>query len=618
MLNLGILAHVDAGKTTLTERLLFAAGVIREPGRVDDGTTQTDTLELERRRGITIKAAVVSFTIGDVTVNLIDTPGHPDFIAEVERALRVLDGAVMVVSAVEGVQPQTRVLMRALARLRVPTLLFVNKIDRRGADPARVLRAIESTVAPAAIAMGTVSDEGTRGAAFVPDPDTATDSFRRDLAAQTEQTAAYPVYFGSAATGAGVDALMTGIVDLLPAYAADGEAPVSGTVFKIERGPAGEKVAYVRMWSGTLHTRDRVAGARGDEKVVAIEVIHARPAGSHDAVTAGEIAKVWGLAGARIGDALGETPPRAAPPQFAPPTLETVVVPATARDRRALRGALAELAEQDPLIRVHQDDDLDEITVSLYGEVQQEVLQATLAEEYGVEVTFRSTTTIYVERPSGTGEALELLQDDANPYSATVGLRIEPSALDTGVEFRLDVDPRTIPTHIYKTADRFTELMRAHVERALGRGLFGWEVTDCVVTMTQCGYYASDGPRKPTMPTARTTAADFRRLTPRVLRTALVRAGTVVCEPMVRAGIETPTPTVGAVLAAAARVGRHVEPATTGDELSTVLATVPATRVAELRRHVADLTGGEGVVETEFAGYEVVAGAPPRRTRPGS
>src|ERR687892_2232711 len=132
-LNLGILAHVDAGKTTLTERLLYAAGVIDAIGRVDDGTTQTDTLELERQRGITIKAAVVSFVVGDVTVNLIDTPGHPDFIAEVERVLYVLDGAVLVISAVEGVQPQSRILMRTLQRLRIPTLIFVNKIDRRGA-----------------------------------------------------------------------------------------------------------------------------------------------------------------------------------------------------------------------------------------------------------------------------------------------------------------------------------------------------------------------------------------------------------------------------------------------------------------------------------------------------
>src|SRR5580700_5803836 len=141
-LNLGIVAHVDAGKTTLTERLLWAAGVIDEIGSVDDGTTQTDSLELERQRGITIKSAVVSFVVDDVTVNLIDTPGHPDFIAEVERVLSVLDGAVLVISAVEGVQSQTRVLMRTLQRMRIPTLLFVNKIDRSGADPGRVLHAI--------------------------------------------------------------------------------------------------------------------------------------------------------------------------------------------------------------------------------------------------------------------------------------------------------------------------------------------------------------------------------------------------------------------------------------------------------------------------------------------
>src|SRR6195256_816212 len=133
-LNLGILAHVDAGKTSVTERLLYAAGVIDEIGSVDDGSTQTDSSPIERQRGITIKFAVVSFVIDDVTVNLIDTPGHPDFIAEVERVLSVLDGAVLVISAVEGVQPQTRVLMRALRRLGIPTLIFINKIHRRGAD----------------------------------------------------------------------------------------------------------------------------------------------------------------------------------------------------------------------------------------------------------------------------------------------------------------------------------------------------------------------------------------------------------------------------------------------------------------------------------------------------
>src|SRR5450432_2861318 len=175
MLNLGIVAHVDAGKTSLTERLLYAAGVIGEVGSVDDGTTQTDSLALERQRGITIKSAVVSFAIDDVTVNLIDTPGHPEFIAEVERALSVLDGAVLVLSAVEGVQPQTRILMRALQRLRVPTLIFVNKIDRSGAGYERMLRTISEQLTPAIVPMGSVRELGARAADFTPADDADTD-----------------------------------------------------------------------------------------------------------------------------------------------------------------------------------------------------------------------------------------------------------------------------------------------------------------------------------------------------------------------------------------------------------------------------------------------------------
>jgi ribosomal protection tetracycline resistance protein len=356
-LNLGILAHVDAGKTTLTERLLHAAGVIDEIGSVDDGSTQTDSLALERQRGITIKSAVVSFTIGDVAVNLIDTPGHPDFIAEVERVLSVLDGAVLVVSAVEGVQAQTRVLMRALQRLRVPTLIFVNKIDRRGARFEPVLHGIRDKLSPAIVAMGSAGGLGTRGASFAPyragdapfarelvelladhddallaayvDDESAVSyaRLRGGLAAQARRARVHPVFFGSARTGAGVDELTAGIADLLPAAEAGGDGPVSGTVFKIERGPRGEKIAYVRMFSGTVRTRDRLRiGDDGEGKVTAVS----GPDGGA-AIAAGQIGKLWGLGDVRIGDAIG-TPRTAAPGRqsFAPPTLETVVVPAAA------------------------------------------------------------------------------------------------------------------------------------------------------------------------------------------------------------------------------------------------------------------------------------------------
>ena len=167
-LNLGILAHVDAGKTTLTERLLFTAGAIDRVGSVDAGTTQTDSLDLERERGITIRSAVASFLVGDLAVNLVDTPGHPDFIAEVERVLGVLDGAVLVVSAVEGVQPQTPLLFRALQRLHVPTLIFVNKIDRAGADDTRVIAALMRRLSSGMVPMGSVRGGGSPDAVFVP------------------------------------------------------------------------------------------------------------------------------------------------------------------------------------------------------------------------------------------------------------------------------------------------------------------------------------------------------------------------------------------------------------------------------------------------------------------
>ena len=635
-LNLGILAHVDAGKTTLTERLLYAAGVIDEIGSVDAGTTQTDSLALERQRGITIKSAVTSFALDGVTVNLIDTPGHPDFIAEVERVLSVLDGAVLVISAVEGVQPQTRVLMRALQRLRIPALLFVNKIDRPGAGEQRVLRAISERLSPAVVPMGYTSDLGTRGAGFAPweAADTAARArlaevlaerdermlaayvddelavpyrrLRRELAAQTRRALVHPVFFGSAATGAGVPPLMTGLAELLPAAASDPDGRVSGSVFKIERGAAGEKVAYVRMFSGTVRTRDRLRSGRGhQDKVTAIRVFERGAATPRASVSAGEIGKLWGLAEIQIGDQIGPPPPggnRTQFPQFAPPTLESIVQACRPGDRGPLRVALGQLAEQDPLINVRQG--VDEMSVSLYGEVQKEVIQATLASDFGIDVTFRETTTIYIERPAGPGEAVEHLGAPGNSFPAALGLRVDPAPAGSGVAFQLDVDIRSVPMYIYKTAGNFAEMMAQYVGQALQEGLSGWRVTDCTVTMYESGYISPA-----------TTAAHFRKLTPLVLLAALKQAGTVVCEPMIRVSLEIPAEAVSSVLVAVARLGGvPAAPSLRGD-LAVLETVLPAARAQDLQRKLPGLTGGEGVAETSFGGYQPVSGPPPARRR---
>jgi ribosomal protection tetracycline resistance protein len=604
-LNLGILAHVDAGKTTLTERLLYAAGVIDMVGSVDKGTTRTDSLALEQRRGITIKSAVVSFPLDGVTVNLIDTPGHPDFIAEVERVLSVLDGCVLVLSAVEGVQPQTRILWRALQRLDVPTVFFVNKIDRLGADPERVLEAIEQRLTPEVVPMGSASGLGTRGAEFAPFGP-ADD----DLAERARSGDLHPVFFGSALTGAGVEEVMDGIARLLPAHAGDGDRPLSARVFKIERGPAGDRIAYTRVFAGTVRVRDRFDAG----KVTAARVFAAGDAEQRDEVRAGEIAKLWGLAEIQIGDWLGE-PRGAVEHHFAPPTFEAVLAPADPAHGQRLRVALAQLAEQDPLIDVRQDDTRGEISVSLYGEVQREVIEATLAEEYGLEVEFRETTTICVERPTGSGEAVEILNTPTNPFHADLGLRVDPAAPGSGVEVlaAAGIDPRDAPLYVFKTFAAFMEHMDEYVHVALEEGLHGWQVTDCVVTVTKIAYSLADGPpsRRGPMPTAR----DIKNLTPLVLLQALEQGGSTVCEPVFRIGAEVPAAAVGPVLAALGRLGASAATPSPRGELSMLETALPASRVRELRRRLPGLTGGEGVLESELAGYQPVAGEPPIRQR---
>jgi ribosomal protection tetracycline resistance protein len=638
-LNLGILAHVDAGKTSLTERLLFDAGVIDEIGSVDAGNTQTDSLAVERRRGITIKSAVASFTVGDVVINLIDTPGHPDFIAEVERVLNVLDGAVLVISAVEGVQAQTRILLRSLQRLRIPTVVFVNKIDRRGADDHRVVRDIAGRLTPAIIPMGLVRAVGTRAARFVPYHPTdgrftarlvealaerddgmlaaylddraalPIDKLIAELASQTGDSVVHPVYFGSAITGAGVDSLVDGVVELLPAAGGAADGPVAGTVFKVERGPAGERIAVVRLFSGTLRTRDRVFVCGDERKVTAISVFDSRSSPSRQAVFAGQIARIWGLGEVRIGDALGVAADAVDAHHFAPPTLETVVVPSRPEDKTTLHVALTQLAEQDPLINLRQDDVRQETTVSLYGEVQKEVIAETLANDFGVEVDFRDTTTICVERPAGSGAALEVMGSSENPFLATIGLRVDPAELGSGVAFGYEIELGALPLAFHRAIE-------ATVHESLQQGLYGWQVTDCTVTLTHSGYAPRQSHAHATFDKSMSsTGADFRSLTPLVLMAALEQAGTIVHEPIHRFHLDAPADALGAILPALARLGAIPHTTDLHNSTCAIDGVIPAARVYELQQLLPALTRGESLLDCVFDRYRPVAGRFPIRPR---
>ncbi|UBU09139.1 elongation factor G [Nonomuraea gerenzanensis] len=634
VLNIGILAHVDAGKTSLTERLLFETGVIDRLGSVDGGDTQTDTGEIERRRGITIRAAVASFALGDLRVNLVDTPGHADFVAEVERALGVLDGAVLVLSAVEGVQPHTRVLMRTLRKLRLPTLIFVNKIDRAGAREHDLLADIRRRLSPSCVPLNTVDGLGSPAAVTRPvtDPYAVAEVLaerddellgllvdgqtpeqgmvRAALARQCGEAVACPVLFGSAITGQGLPELLDGIAELFPAVprvAVEG-ASATGTVFAVERAPSGEKVAFVRVRGGVLRVREPLTFFRGQRRSGGDGPRAGGGAGSGGAgrtadhayearltalsvagapreaqAVAGDIVKIWGVPEIRVGDHLGEPGP-ANQAHFTPPSLETVVRPRIPGQEPRLHAALLAMTEQDPLIGTRALPG-GGTSVLLYGEVQKEVIGETLAREFGVEAEFEPSRPVYFERPSGSGEAVEEIQRQGrNEFMATVGLRVEPAPAGSGVGYRLEVDLGSLPLAFHRAIEESVRL-------ALREGPHGWPVTDVLVTLTRTGYSSPV-----------TTAGDFRGRVPVVLARALKRAGTVVYEPCHRFEAEVPLEAFGPVTAQLAALGGEVRDARREGEGWVLEGKIPAAVVHEAERRLPGLSHGEGVWWSEAAG----------------
>ncbi|AGZ43171.1 elongation factor G [Actinoplanes friuliensis] len=620
-LNLGILAHVDAGKTSLTERLLFAHGAVATLGSVDAGDTTTDSGALERERGITIRSAVASFALGDLRVNLIDTPGHPDFIAEVERALAVLDGAVLVLSAVEGVQAQTRVLMRSLRRLHIPTLIFVNKIDRRGARPVALAADIRTKLGAGVVTMNAVHDPGTPDARTVAHNwhaaaaetlanhnddllarliDNTTPSrpeVHDHLVAQTAAGLVHPVFFGSATTGEGTEELSTGIATLLRPPCADsaGDEP-GGLVFAIERGPGGAKVAYLRLFRGVLRERQRVVFRRGaDEqirgRVTTIDIV----GGGRGDLTAGSIGRVHGLAGVRVGDRLGADTAGVAA-QFAPPGLESLVTAEPGEEAR-LHAALITLADEDPLIRTRVVPG-GGISVLLYGAVQREVLADRLARDFGLTASFGEIRPVYFERVVGVGEhvvAFDPRRD--NDFWATVGLRVEPGAIGSGLRFVRDVQWGAVPQAFHRATE---EAVRKTVEQ----GLHGWEVVDCTVTVVRTGYKAPSS-----------TAAAFRSLTPVVLLRALREAGTRVCEPCQAFEVEIPAETLNAVLGRLAALEAEVTGTAERGQAWTVTGHLPARLLHDLAAALPGLTHGEGALWSGPGPDRPLRGPAPQRPR---
>lgn len=625
-INIGIVAHVDAGKTSLTERILYETNVINEIGRVDSGNTQTDSMDLERQRGITIKASVVSFCINDLKVNVIDTPGHADFIAEVERSFRVLDGAILVISAVEGVQAQTKILMRTLKKLNIPTIIFVNKIDRSGANTEKVMKQIKDVLSNEAFPFYSALNEGTKEARIIAYksyddciellapyneallksyvnneivPDTL---LREELIKQIAQANVFPIFFGSAMTGMGVTELLENISDLIPAKNWAENEILSGVVFKIEREPSGEKIAYVRVFSGRLHVRKYVDIQRGEvqahkEKIKKLCVFHNGGAVQASIVPSGEFCKVWGLSDIKIGDIIGERTDYIKDIHFAEPQMEAAIEALPKERIHDLYAALMELCEEDPLIKVWKDDIHNELYIRLFGEIQKEVIETTLLEKYNLQVTFSNTRVVCIEKPIGVGNSVEVMGEKANPFYATIGFKIERGELNSGITYTLGVELGSLPLAFHKAIEDT-------VFQTLKQGLYGWEVTDIIVTLTHTGYASPV-----------TTASDFRNLTPLVLMDALKQAGTCVYEPVNEFELTVPEQAIStAMYKLAAIPATFSEPKLYNDSYQ-LTGSLPVAKTEHFKRILHSFTEGDGIFTVNPTGYTKLKAPFPTRKR---
>jgi ribosomal protection tetracycline resistance protein len=632
-INIGIVAHVDAGKTSLTERILYETHVIDEIGRVDTGTTRTDSLDLEKRRGITIKASVVSFCVNDLKINLIDTPGHADFLAEVERSLSVLDGAILLISAVEGIQAQTKILFSALSKLRIPTIIFINKIDRSGAQADALIKRIKTKLTERIIPLYRTEHIGTKLACVTPndlqDP-TFMQACLEQLTLHDEQLlAAYvegeaitegrvrtallqqvgrarlsPVFFGSAMTGVGVRELLADLGSYFPSTSCLEAAPLSGVVFKLEKTATGEKVAYVRVFAGSLRVRTYVNLQRrkhdGEietytDKIQKLHLFWEGKTMQVQQVGAGEFCKVWGWKGVKIGDVVGQPSDSIKMLHFATPQYETRIEATRREQDHQLYQALLELAEEDPLIYVLRDDVHQSIYLRIFGEVQKEVIESMLKEHYGLNVRFGETSTVCIEKPRGIGQAIEIMGAEDNPFVATVGFRVEPGPAGSGVSYKFT--PGALPLAFYRAIE---ETVRA----TLAQGLYGWELTDIVVTLTHTGYASPV-----------TTASDFRNLVPLVLMQALSQAGADVYEPINQFELSVPAHSISTAMSKLSQLRAVYEQPILRNDTFLVTGTLPVATTEEFRKELPSFTEGEGVFMAQAAGFRKKEGEWPTRKR---
>ena len=605
----GLLAHVDAGKTTLAEAMLAAAGAIRNPGRVDSGDSHLDTDAMERERGITIFSSSAALDWGDAHLMLVDAPGHVDFSAEAERTLQALDYAILVVGANDGVQGHTETLWDLLERHAIPTFVFVNKCDLESPGREELLAELSSRLStgcvdaaallagdPAATEEAAASDEAALDE-YLESGELATATLRRIVAAR----GVFPCFFGAALRDDGVRELLDGVSHLIAEK--DWPTEFAARVYRVSRSARGERLAWVKVTGGSLRAKMQLAGSdRGvtwQEKVNEVRLYQGASFETVAEVPAGRICAVTGLSHVVPGSPLGAEPAGERP--VLAPVLSYQVIPEPGTDVSSLVRALRELASEDPMLGVTWHEQLQEAHVQLMGEVQQDVIAELLRERYGMSVTFGPGGILYKETVTAPAEGVGHFEPLR--HYAEARLSVEPLPRGAGVEFGTRCS----------TDDLDLNWQRLVLTNAMERDhlgpLTGAPLTDVRITLLA-------GRAHP----KHTEGGDFRQATYRAVRQALMgareRGECLLLEPWYRFRLTVPADRVGRALTDLTRMAAVFEAPAASGETARITGEVPASEAGEYALEVARYTGGRGRISLELAGYrpchnaeEVIAAA---------
>ena len=620
IINIGILAHVDAGKTTLTESLLYTSGAILELGSVDKGTTRTDTMFLERQRGITIQAAVTSFNWNDYKINIVDTPGHTDFITEVYRSLSVLDGAILVISAKDGVQAQTRILFHALQKMNIPTIIFINKIDQYGINLNNIYQNIKEKLSNDIIVMQNVTLTPEISIKSIIDLDdwdpviSRNDKLLKKYIAGEKLTiqeltqeeyrcvkkgSLFPIYHGSAKNNIGTQQLIEAISNLFCSEMNENDSELCGRVFKIEYTDHKQRLVYLRLYSGTLHLRDTIV--LSEKKKVKLTEIYIPSNGEMiqtEIVCSGDIFIIPNNT-LRLNDIIGNEKilPCNVWNDKPVPMLRTRIEPIKIEEREKLLDALTEIADTDPLLRYCVDTITHEIVISFLGTVQLEVICSLLIEKYHINIRIEDPTVIYLEKPLQKADYTIHIEVPPNPFWASIGLSITPLPIGSGIQYESKVS-------LGYLNQSFQNAVREGINYGLEQGLYGWEVTDCKICFEYGVYYSPVS-----------TPSDFRFLAPIVLEQALKKAGTQLLEPYLSFILFTPQGYLSRAYNDAQKHCAIIETSQSKNDEIIFTGHIPVRCINEYRNTLTLYTNGQAVFLTELKDYQIATCEPVIQSR---